>query len=327
MRTSTVKNDFTSKWGKHSKEGWKAGVFRVFPEHFLDFFIGYSSNGEREFVFKWVSTKIQPEINFELKHIEVVYDKIDDNSSLVLRLRNRELSDLFSIVCLDLAEATRIVHSPAAGVSVFFNRLRRWSELLSKSNAKQMSFQERLGLMGELCMIDWLTLETGTLVDSIIRGWRGPDGDTNDIGLNGARLEVKAQLSTQPIGIKVSSLTQLAEDGKCLLVVLHRFSAVDDGISLAGLVDVISERIGENGPILMDFQRKLILSGYDENESYANDAMILDKRITYKVSTDFPRLQLSTVPIGITNASYFIDGTVLNNFVIEASELGNIIDG
>lgn len=326
MRIQTMKNDFTSKWEEHSNEGWKAGVFRVFPDHFLDFFIGFASTGEREFTFQWLGTKAPTELTCGLKHIEIIQSETDNQNSLVLRLINRELSDLFSIVCFDLAEATRTTKTLSAGVNVFFNRLQRWLDLLSKSHSKQMSFQERLGLMGELSMLEWCIQETRISANVILKGWRGPDGDTNDIGLNGNRLEIKAQLSTQPTGLNVSSLTQLADEGQSLYVILHRFSASDDGVSLEALVNNISEQISANRAALMDFQRKLILSGYNETEPYAKEAMKLDKRLAYRVSPLFPRLQPSNIPSGISHVSYFIDGHALKDFEIEITELGSLID-
>lgn len=321
-----MKNDFTSKWDECANLGWNAGVFRVFPEHFLDFFVGFSPAGEREFTFKWTEEKPTSEASYELKHIEVIQSKNGKEFCLVLKLINKELSDLFSIVCFDLAQATRCARSPESGASIFFNRLKRWSDLLSKGHSKQMSFQERLGLMGELCMVDWITSETNIPVDVVIRGWRGPEGDTNDVGLNGSRIEIKAQLSTQPVGIKVSSLTQLADDGRALYVVLLRFSAAKNGISLADLVKNISIKIGINSPVLMNFQRKLILSGYNENETYCDETMQIDKRFVYRINSDFPRLQPTTVPEGISNVSYFVEGNFIADFAIDLEEFQGLLN-
>ncbi len=321
-----MRNDFTSKWDECINLGWNAGIFRVFPEHFLDFFVGFSPAGEREFTFKWTEETPTIESSYEFKQIKVTHKKTGKECFLVLTLINKELSDLFSIVCFDLAQATRCASSSESGANIFFNRLKRWSDLLSKGHSKQMSFQERLGLMGELCMVDWITSETNIPINIVISGWRGPEGDTNDIGLNGSRLEIKAQLSTQPVGIKVSSLTQLADDGKALLVVLHRFSAAKNGTSLADLIKSISEKIGTNSPVLMNFQRKLILSGYDENEEYCYESMKLDQRFVYRINYDFPRLQPNSVPEGISKVSYFIEGNVITRFAIDLTELQGLLN-
>lgn len=321
-----MKNDFTSKWDECANQGWHAGIFRVFPEHFLDFFVGFSPAGEREFTFKWTEEKPTTESSYDLKQIEVLQSKNGEECCLVLKLINKDLSDLFSIVCFDLAQATRCANSPESGANIFFNRLKRWSDLLSKGSSKQMSFQERLGLMGELHMVDWITKNTNIPIDVVINGWRGPEGDTNDIGLNGSRLEIKAQLSTQPVGINVSSLSQLADDGRALYVVLHRFSVSTNGITLAHLVKEISTKIGINHNVLMNFQRKLILSGYDENEKYCNEAMHLDMQWVYEVNSEFPRLQPTSVPAGISKVSYFIEGSFISPFAIDLRKLQGLIN-
>ena len=320
-------NDFTSQWEAHAKEGRKAGYFRVFPEHFLDFFISFSLNGEREFTFQWKDEKTSSEYKFGLKHIDVFQNENGHENSLVLRLKNKELSNLFSIVCFDLAEATRLTKSVSAGVNVFFNRLQRWSDLLSKGHSKQLSFQERLGLMGELYMVALMIEEMNIQPEIAVRGWRGPEGDTNDIGLNGSRIEIKAQLSTQPIGLRISSLTQLADDERALFVALHRFSATNGALTLASLVSQISQQINTDTVVLMDFQRKLILSGYDENDSYTEEAMKIDRSIIYRVTDGFPRLQPTSVPDGISNVAYFIDGKAIDGFIIEMPELEKVING
>lgn len=316
-------NDFTSKWDEYVHLGWNAGVFRVFPEHFLDFYVGFSPAGERQFTFKWtVETEKEPaEFSYEFKQIRVSQGRNYDERYLLLTLVNRDLSDIFSIVCFDLAQSTKCAKSTDAGVSIFFNRLKRWSELLSKRSTQQMSFQERLGLMGELCILDWLTSETTLPIDVLINGWRGPAGDTNDVGLNGSRLEIKAQLSTQPLGINVSSLTQLADDGRYLFLILLRFSASANGTSLADLVNNIQRKIGSRGSVLMDFHRKLVLTGYDENEAYCHECMQLDQRLIYSVEAEFPRLHPPVVPQGISKVRYFIEGDYIARFAIDDHEL------
>jgi hypothetical protein len=326
MRIPTMKNDFTSKWAEHSKEGWKAGVFRVFPEHFLDFFIGFSVTGEKEFTFLWLGTKAPRNLKGGLKYIDIIHNEDQNKNVIVLRLINKDLSDLFTIVCFDLAEATKTTQTVSAGVNIFFNRLQRWIDLLSKSHSKKMTYQELLGLIGELTMLKWCIEETSIPVNVLIRGWRGPDGDTNDIGVNGNRLEIKSQLSTQPAGLNISSITQLIDEGQPLYVVLHRFSASSEGVSLLDLVNSIVGLIGTDRHALMHFQRKLILAGFSKDDECINEAMNLDRHIVYQVRPDFPRLQPCNIPNGVSHVSYFIDASVITDFEIEIAKLGILLD-
>lgn len=322
-----MNSDFTSKWDEISERGHSAGRFRVCPDHLIDLFIGFSVAGEREFTFESSTASFSAE---EIPAFENMVVQLADNRglhTLTLRLTDRGLTDLFSIICCDLAEATSVAVTEEGAIQIFVVRLSRWAELLRRRRTTELSFNERLGLLGELNMLVWAIEECGVDALLAVRGWRGPDGDTNDIGLNNVRIEVKSQLSTQRKSLKISSLDQLDWDGRNLFIATHSFCPSDEGVSLESLSSNISTRLENNKSGLMEFQRRLIVAGYDSDASYANETFKLERLSVYRVEEDFPRLVPSNVPIGINKVSYEITCERINDFVVAPSVLEALING
>jgi hypothetical protein len=322
-----MSSDFTGKWDEISERGHSAGRFRVCPDHLIDLFIGFSVAGEREFTFEFSAVSLNAE---EIPEFENMVVQLGDNNgiySLTLRLTDRGLTDLFSIICSDLADASSVAVTAGGAIQIFVVRLSRWAELLRRRRTSELSFNERLGLLGELSMLVWVIDQCGIDASLAVRGWRGPEGDTNDIGLNSVRIEVKAQLSTQRKSLKISSLNQLDWDGRNLFVAVNCFCPSDEGVSLDSLCSYISTKLALNKPGLMDFQRKLIVAGYDTDASYASETFKLEKLSLYRVEDAFPRLVPSNVPVGISKASYEIICENVSEFLVAPSVLEGLING
>lgn len=327
MRIYLMSCDFTNKWDEISDRGYEAGRFRVCPDHLLDLFISFSFSGEREFTLEFSKANFDVD---ELPEFENIVAKLEDNTflhRLTLRLTNSKLTDLFSVICSDLAEASSVAQTAEGAIHIFAVRLNRWAELLRRRRAYELSFKERLGLLGELSMLIWIIDKCDVDAPLAIRGWRGPEGDTNDIGLNNVRIEVKAQLSTQCQSLKISSLDQLDWDGRNLFITVNRFSPSSEGLSLASLSSAISTRLATCNYSFIEFQRKLIIAGYDPDASYSSEAFELEGVSIYRVDCNFPRLVPSNVSPGIIKARYDIECESINDFLIASSELEALING
>ncbi|CAI8989340.1 PD-(D/E)XK motif protein [Pseudomonas sp. IT-P44] len=321
-----MKNDFANKWEEISDIGHGAGRFRVFPDHLLDLFLGFSTTCEREFTLEFSALNIS-KIEMPVFENILVYLKSEgDTHGLTLRLTDHALKDLFSIMCTDLAESSSRAKSSLLAVDVFIVRLSRWAELLRRRKSHGMSFEERLGLLGELCMLTWLMDRSGIDFSVILSGWRGPDGDSSDIGLNGVRIEVKAQLSTQSAALRVSSLSQLDGDDGNIFVALHRFSVAEEGLSLKSLIDRIDAKLVRPHSALLDFRRKLMFVGYDHDATYVEENFVLDELMVYRVGETFPRLTPNNVSDGISCVSYKIDCGAVKDFRISQEDLEDLIN-
>lgn len=322
-----MNNDFIGKWDEISVRGHGAGRFRVCPDHLLDLFISFSIAGDREFTLESASADFDADEIPAFENMVVQLGGSKGIHSLTLRLTDRGLTDLFSIICSDLAEASSTAEAAAGAIRIFVVRLNRWANLLRRRRTHELSFNERLGLLGELNMLVWAIDECGVEAPLAVRGWRGPDGDTNDIGLNSVRIEVKAQLSTQRQTLKISSLDQLDWDGRNLFIAVNRFCPSDDGLSLEALVSAVSSRLATNSHGLMEFQRKLIVAGYDPDASYVDETFKLEGMRIYQVTEDFPRLVPGNVPSGITKAKYEVACERINDYLIDPSEVESLING
>lgn len=319
--------DFTAKWDEIADRGFDAGRFRVVPDHPLDLFVAYSPEGRRQFMFQAPNDDASVPEPPRLENIIAETREIDGHTTLVLTLAEHELRDLFSVICIDLTNASGSAVSSASAASIFMTRLERWSDLLRRRRGSGMSLPERLGLLGELILIDQLLVNGNTSAGELMRGWRGPDGDATDLAVNGLRLESKAQLSTAAPRLRISSLDQLETSDDSLIVVWQRFSRADQGTSLALLVHSVSQRLSSSHRDLLEFHRKLLLSGYDPGADYVDESFNFDQRVAYRVTQSFPRLVRSTVPEGVIAARYDISCGYLTEFVIENDAFEDLIRG
>lgn len=319
--------DFTTKWDEISDQGFDAGRFRVRADHPLDLFVAYSPDGNRQFMFQLPDGDESSLTIPELENVVADIRKVDGHPTLVLTLQDRELSDLFSVICIDLADATESAGSAKAAASIFMTRLDRWSDLLRRRRSDGMSLQERLGLLGELILIKDI-LEKGKMGPTqLMHGWRGPDGDATDIAINGLRFEVKAQLATAAPRLRISSLDQLDSTEDRLVVVWHRFSRADQGTSLKALVDAISHELASSHRDQLEFQRKLFLSRFDPGADYVDECFSLDKRTAFQVSEGFPRLVRGNLPKAITAVKYDIACSQLTDFEVDTQDFEEMIGG
>jgi hypothetical protein len=318
--------DFTGKWDEISSRGHNAGRFRVCPDHLLDIFVSFSVVGEREFVLEFPSMQLDMDLIPKFENIDVEFRDLDGIHSLVLRLKDNDLSDLFSNICSDLAEGASGGVTPESAVHMFVARLNRWADLLRRGRSNELSFIERLGLLGELCVLIWAVTECNVDPSLVVRGWRGPEADTNDIGINNVRVEVKAQLSTQRKSVKISSLDQLDSAGGDLFLAVVRLCPSDEGVSLESVILTISTWFELGNKWRSEFQRKLYVAGYDSNADYIKEVFSLEELRTYRVMQDFPSLVPSNVPAGVVKVSYEIDCEAIKVFEISPSDLGVFID-
>jgi hypothetical protein len=314
-------NDFEFQWENISSSGHAAGRLRVYPDHLLDFFISYSLSGHREMVIeaKGLSNNFNDLPSFE--NLDLVFNQTNTGISIGLALTDSELVKSFSVMCYDIAERSRRGESIEAAAVIVVECLRSWAALLKRRGKIGLTRNEAIGLWGELSTIDALLSEKNIKESPIIFGWRGPNGDQRDIGYNNTRIEVKAQLSTQSIGLKITSLDQLDDRGDHLKVVLNRISPSETGISITNLIGKIQEILTTNRLAQSEFDRKVMLAEFDSNLDVCQELFGLDERIIFDVRDGFPRLIPSTVASGIKNTSYEISGSSILQYQISWIEL------
>lgn len=314
-------NDFESQWRELSASGHSGGRLRVYPDHILDFFINYSLGGNRELMIeaKGVTHEFNDLPSFE--NLELIVKPISNGVCIGLTLTDNELVNSFSVMCYDIAERSKRGETTEAAAVIAIESLRDWAALLKRRSQKGLSRNEVMGLWGELSSLDALLVSRPGNEYQIIKGWGGPNGEQRDIGFNGYRIEIKTQLSTRSIGLRISSLDQLDDRGDQLKVILNRISPSDKGASLADLIASITQRLLPSRSALSEFELKIELAGYDPDLEACKELFALDERINFTVSENFPRLTPGNIPPGIKSAEYEISGAAIAQFQISWDEL------
>ncbi len=307
-------NEFESSWVALSEGRRVAGRLRVYPDHLLNFYVQYSLAGQREIVIEVIGEDLAILDLPSFKNITLVSLSIPGGVRIGMTLFEANLARNFSLMCYDLAERSRVANSVKAAAGIFLLALDNWAELFKTRAQEGLTREEVLGLIGELLVVEALLIDSKVTPDTLIRGWRGPDGDARDIGFNGARIEVKAQRSTGALKLRISSLAQLDDRGDRVFVVLIRLSPAETGRSLTDLVQVLQTRLEHIPMASLEFERKVALSRMSIDSALSHEKYSMDDRLVYAVSEGFPRLVPAIVPLGVTAAQYEISGPSLDAF-------------
>ena len=314
-------NDFESQWIELSASGHSGGLLRVLPDHILDFFISYSLSGNRELVIEAKNVSIEFSDLPSFENLNLIVKPIIGGICLGLTLTDNELINSFSVMCYDIAKRSIRGETAEAAVVIAIECLRDWSSLLKRRSHGGLTRNEVMGLWGELSTLDALLFARPNNASQIIQGWGGPNGEQRDIGFNGNRIEIKTQLSTRSIGLRISSIEQLDDRGDQLKIILNRISHSDKGFSLGDLIQIIEQRLVKSRSAQSDFELKIELAGYDPELKACKELFALDERHVFAVGDNFPRLTPGNVPSGIKSVEYEISGVAINQFQITWNEL------
>lgn len=242
--------------------------------------------------------------------------RADGSWLMVLRLKIRELEQVFGRLCQDLIDATTRVSTQKELVALLVARLKLWEMLFSGTRAGLLEPYQIRGLIAEL-----LTLEN--ILDKGIRGkvdalqgWVGPSKADRDFEYSDSSLEVKSLFPGRR-GVTIASLEQLAWDGPLVLAVIQLTTAGKNdagAFCLNTLVGRIEGKVSADPVALALFKEKMILAGYVENPRYDVDWFIFSGIRCFDVIEGFPRLVPGNVPAGILAASYELDLASLSAF-------------
>jgi hypothetical protein len=100
----------------------------------------------------------------------------------------------------------------------------------------------------------------------------------------------------------------------------------DKGFSLNSIIEQIRTKINNNQNSLKFFNERLLLIGYFDNdfENY-NLQYAFKKRNFYKVTTDFPKLVASDLPIGLFDTKYNIELSAIEQFLVSNESIIELI--
>lgn len=309
-------------------------VRRVDPEHPMDFFYGKDYLGNYVLTVRGnITGKVLPK-PMNLAGIDINLVKIKDGIwVLYMRLLDATQVDIFRALCLNLMSATSSLNPKQddVGIQIILNCIKRWHDLLKARREKLLSRSQITGLFGELLFLKEFLLDRMSPVDAIM-AWRGPYGDEQDFLIGSWMIEVKTQLSSSDRKLYISSVDQLdIASGPILICYQTLGIATGNDIishSVNSLVDeIIGLFIPDHSDALDVLHLSLVEYGYMRREEYDDLQFILNERIYYNVTDEFPAIRAAILHAGVEDVRYSIKVESCKSFIVEETEIINWVFG
>jgi hypothetical protein len=181
-------------------------------------------------------------------------------------LEEPKLMPIFSELCRDIVDSTRVGIDPMRAGTVVLTRIERWRTLLQADSSGLNRFALR-GLIGELLVLEQRIFPMLGPVEAIA-AWTGPLGMAQDFHLpSGLRIEVKA-VDHDANQVLINGLSQLDSGGDTLVLAVVRLEDTGhdavNAVTVPLLVEQIRARLSESPEALLSFVR---IPGEGERDS------------------------------------------------------------
>lgn len=150
----------------------------------------------------------------------------------LLRCRELGLAYVFAVMCLGLLVEVEKNPGAFSAPQALVEYVEDWQELLSRRRA--LSFEEQLGLWGELWFIRTAPNPHGALA-----AWFGPAGKRFDFSANGVDLDVKTSLRGHQHQFSLAQLQPSPSNSERYIYSLCIEDDPSGGLTLSDLVDAI----------------------------------------------------------------------------------------
>lgn len=265
-----------------------------------------------------------PELkNYRFKGVEIFSIEVGNNIELNIYLLDNDLKDIFSLFIQNILEDIQPSVTEKEALATTLNVVSKWKRLFDKINFNGLTLEQQKGLIGELLFLNYL-LNNEKISANAVNAWTSAEQEfqAKDFILGSIGIEIKFTSSKQP-RIKVSSERQLdAENLSELFLVLYSTEAVkENGFSLNSLIEQTRQKISTEEERSV-FNGKLQLNGYfDEDSEHYGKMYSLKKTFAFAVTSDFPKIVKSDLPLGIYETSYSIEISAVENFIIGPEQI------
>jgi len=267
-----------------------------------------------------------PELkNYRFKGVEIytLPNEVENKTELYIYLLDNELKDIFSLFIQNILEDIEKSVTEIEAIKTTLNVVSKWKKLFDKINFNGLSLEQQKGLIGELMFLNTLLVNEKTSANAV-NTWTSAERDfqAKDFTLGSVGVEVKFTASKQP-RVKVSNERQLdAENLSELFLILYSTEAVkDNGISLNSIIEQTRQKISTEDERSV-FNAKLQLNGYfDEDKEHYGRMYSLKSTFVFNVTSEFPKIVKSQLPLGIYDTSYSIEISAVENFIVELETL------
>lgn len=246
--------------------------------------------------------------------------------SLVLRLADSTLRDIFYQLCTDIVAAAADAQSEVEAVALTIGRTWRWHHLLRGGAQGLLSLERQIGLIAELMVLENYLLKAMS-PSRALACWRGPLDEPKDFMCGSKAIESKARGSRNASRVHISSEEQLDTAGLGVLF-LHLCVldpadvGADSAFTLSEVVKRVRSRIaGTEEAAVARFDGLLMSAGYSDQDDYSGYAWAGGERGIYQVGPSFPRLVPSGLPSGVDRVQYLLDLSVCSSAVVPPATL------
>ena len=261
--------------------------------------------------------------NYRFKGVEIFSIEVENNFELNIYLLDNELKDIFSLFIQNILEDIEQSVTESEAITKTLNVVSKWKRLFDKINFNGLTLEQQKGLIGELLFLNYLLNNEKTSTNAL-NAWTGAEEEfqSKDFTLGSVGIEIKFTSSKQP-RIIVSNERQLdAENLRELFLILYSTEAVkDNGISLNSIIEQTRQNITTEDERSI-FNSKLQLNGYfDEDREHYGTMYSLKKTFAFNVTSEFPKIVKSDLPLGIYDTSYSIEISAAENFIVETETI------
>lgn len=293
------------------------------PTHPADFFWARSPEGRCGLVLIVSAAVSSDEARPQLNGIDMLEGPEEDGRrAFFLVLRRDEDRDLFAVLCDDIIETCRVLQDEQAVLVAMVRRTWKWHSLLRGGGTRRLSAEEQQGLAGELLFLQ--RLATQLQPAAALQAWRGPLDEPKDFAFGSRAVEVKARHATRDV-VKISSEHQLQlQEGQTLFLVVYAFGSADgdmpEAFTLDSLVDrVRTDLLAADPSVDQALEARLLGAGYSSEDGYADRWWTVASVGAYAVASPFPRLEATSLALGVSNVSYWLTLAACAPFKISES--------
>lgn len=283
--------------------------------------------GNHLYIFETSKNAKFPEFkNFKFKGLFIEIYEFEDTKELHIYLLDNQLKDIFSLFIENIVEEISKSVTENEALVETSNVILKWKKLFDKINFQGLTIERQKGLIGELLLFNSL-LDEEYSIDALLESWTGPDFNDKDYRFGSFGFEVKLTSSKVP-KVKISSERQLDNENltKLYLVLYVVEEVKDKGFSLNSIIEQIRTKINNNQNSLKFFNERLLLVGYfDEDFENYRRQYAFRKRNFYEVTSVFPRLVASHLPVGLFDTKYSLELSAIEEFIVNNQSIIELV--
>lgn len=229
--------------------------------------------------------------------------------TLLLELQQIEAIDVFGIFVARVCKEMDSLPKPADAVRAVIALVEHWKKFFA-GNSDLLSEDHQTGFYGELHLMARLHA-TGVPINRLVKAWTGSKRTNQDYEFGDVAIEVKSTTAVDATTVNITNIRQLDETGLELLLLSRILLDARQSRerTLPVLVETLRATIAKQAPeMALDFEEKILQAKYRNVHAahYASRSYTERALEFYEVREGFPRLLESSLPTGVTKATYEI---------------------